>query len=67
MLWPNVPGQSGTAIAASYVVTSAPKLSRSAVVATSSHATTLGQLTVDRAVDGVPMGALAMNGAGATN
>ena len=46
MLWPNVLGQSGTAIAASYVVTSAPNDKSSAVTATSIHATTLGQLTV---------------------
>ena len=62
MLWPKVAGQSGTAIAASYVVTRAPKESSSAVVATSIHATIASPLTVDRAVDGEPMGALAMDG-----
>ena len=60
-MWPKVAGQSGTAIAASYVVTRAPKESRSAVVATRIHATIAGPLTVDRTVEGEPMGALAMD------
>ena len=39
MLWPYVAGQSGTAIAASYVVTSAPNDSNTAVTPTSRQAT----------------------------